>query len=574
MNMKNIKNMLFVLLLGVFAGCSGGVSVADIDNFIVLNQFDQGLNTSENVTFNNVTVSMGISVNGTALCQESGVNCPAGISPIWASDGDSIFLNDSFPSFVNVSSSLFVNGSSQRVGVGTSSPDGLFDTTPDTIGVESYTYNRPRMTTAQRDALTGMQLGATIFDTTIGSSYMYDGATWRGLDRLSTVFINTIDDFPAPVNGTITFDVGVKYIIGQTIVTDLEFKIPDDSAGTVHIESGVFASTAIVYTDTGVMFSAKNYSGLFKLNDMAILSPVGTTFNLSGSGTGGITSGGGAFLHLTSTGIFSSQKIGFLNRVTIAIIFGGFFDFADGLESTNSLAVLLDSCNVNFGRNAFNSTFFRVRGNISTFQVLGSQLITQSNETAFDFAPNLQILSGISVAANVFSTVGKAFADGSLNQTSPRVKMLSNTNLPDSTANLKSAFRFNTNETLITAIAVPVKINSSLWNLSISERFNHTSDGRFTYIGSEPAPILVTGIVSMRPVSGGTDVELSLFLAKNGVVLEESETIITANVNTVQSAALSDLLIMQEGDFLELYVDNQDTTTNIIVAAAHIVLKK
>lgn len=67
---------------------------------------------------------------------------------------------------------------SGNVGIGTTTPDGVLDVTPDAITTGSYSYPFPRVTTTQRNALTGMLEGAHVFDTTLSAVYWYNGTSW------------------------------------------------------------------------------------------------------------------------------------------------------------------------------------------------------------------------------------------------------------------------------------------------------------------------------------------------------------------------------------------------------------
>ena len=64
-------------------------------------------------------------------------------------------------------------------GIGfTSTPRGLMDFNPASIGVGSYIYPYPEVTTIERGNLTGMVEGAHVYDTDVGGVYFYNGSAW------------------------------------------------------------------------------------------------------------------------------------------------------------------------------------------------------------------------------------------------------------------------------------------------------------------------------------------------------------------------------------------------------------
>jgi len=65
-----------------------------------------------------------------------------------------------------------------KLGVQTVTPDGILDVTPDTITTTSYAYPLPRVTTTQKNALTGMTAGAKVFDITLNHECYYNGTAW------------------------------------------------------------------------------------------------------------------------------------------------------------------------------------------------------------------------------------------------------------------------------------------------------------------------------------------------------------------------------------------------------------
>ena len=60
------------------------------------------------------------------------------------------------------------------VGLGTSIPAAILDVQTTTSGIRF-----PNMTTTQKNAMTGMQKGTVIFDTTLNKLCVYNGTAWQ-----------------------------------------------------------------------------------------------------------------------------------------------------------------------------------------------------------------------------------------------------------------------------------------------------------------------------------------------------------------------------------------------------------
>tara|TARA_R110000822_G_scaffold300807_1_gene424334 strand:+ start:672 stop:1907 length:1236 start_codon:yes stop_codon:yes gene_type:complete len=115
-------------------------------------------------------------------------------------------------------------------------------------------------------------------------------------------------------------------------------------------------------------------------------------------------------------------------------------------------------------------------------------------------------------------------------------------------------------ETVITTINTPVKIAGTTTALALNERFTATTN-RLTYTGLIPTTGSVLGTFT---VDSGNNVSLTFYIAKNGVVLPESVSILrVANGADTRNGTVSSLVGLVTGDFVEIWVENDTNTDNL-----------
>jgi hypothetical protein len=124
----------------------------------------------------------------------------------------------------------------------------------------------------------------------------------------------------------------------------------------------------------------------------------------------------------------------------------------------------------------------------------------------------------------------------------------------------------NSTETVITTANVPVKV-AGTWSGEIAEAFTLTAGGRATYTGTNSKTLNIDVAVTMHPVSAG-NVELCLYIAKNGAVVSTSHMSATVKNNEFQELSLPWVLNFATGDYVEVFVANHDTTVNVLVTEA------
>ena len=132
----------------------------------------------------------------------------------------------------------------------------------------------------------------------------------------------------------------------------------------------------------------------------------------------------------------------------------------------------------------------------------------------------------------------------------------------------------NAAETVIGSQDTPVLVNAGgLSTNRASVRYEVSGSGRATYIGSKQIYVSLHASLDYEKASGGGSDNITFSFYKNGGLLSGSETQVSAPT-TLGALALNYGTLMTQDDYIELYVENNSSTTNIIVANSQLVVRE
>ena len=123
----------------------------------------------------------------------------------------------------------------------------------------------------------------------------------------------------------------------------------------------------------------------------------------------------------------------------------------------------------------------------------------------------------------------------------------------------------NSTNTVITSTATPVKVAGTF---VVGAEAGYTGDttGRITHTGNT-ARHIINAIISLS-VTSGTNHRVSMYIAKNGTVLNDTKTTATTSSGLYRSLATFANLELDDGDYVEIFVRNESTTDDLIVLDA------
>ena len=377
-------------------------------------------------------------------------------------------------------------------------------------------------------------------------------------------YVNEAKDFGVSVDGVRTLKAGVSYVVTGQI--DLQGDRLE-TAGVVSIE-GTSSETASV-TSTGLADGVPMLTSRYTLPIKFItFKDVHTCFYIDDN------SGAGAPLSVDWLGV---------NFVNIPVV-GEFGDISNFLYEIGAF--------VNSQGLTFTGDVDTAALNNSLFQGNGSATAIISIESTAVFSRRFRMIysavvafgSSVGINASVSATIPvEGFILDTVNFSggSTYVSGVQGTNVKSRWAGCRgvgnsaavSSYYMNGNAT-VTTIALsstPVKVAGTTSSAAITQRFTNSTTNRATYTGDLQRDFKVNAVMS---VESGNNNQIGVFIAKNGVLLPESEIYITTNAGGRAEAAFCQVIVgLVTDDYIEVFVENITGTTNITVTDLNVILE-
>lgn len=123
--------------------------------------------------------------------------------------------------------------------------------------------------------------------------------------------------------------------------------------------------------------------------------------------------------------------------------------------------------------------------------------------------------------------------------------------------------------TPIVAENTPVKIQGATISSSVTQKFTNTNN-RATYTGSSERTFKVTGIASL---TSGNNNQIGIYLAKNGVVLNETEQYLTTNgAGRLENVPFQGIVTLKDTEYVEAFIENNSALNPILVTNLNLML--
>lgn len=365
-----------------------------------------------------------------------------------------------------------------------------------------------------------------------------------------TIQVFQESDFPTPVAGTITLADNTEYLLLNDVSTANRFIM-----GAGSVLGGADATTiSLTYTGAATMITSANKT--IKIKDLTLSATSGTLFACSNGGANNMTMfnciliaaslgtiDGFSILTMdTINGLAVTQGLILANNFRIARF--NYFGVAmaagtgDGLNLGTATfdSITLDSCYFNMNTSGYCLTGLASSGNINSGG-LGAVTNCRNFGTADLLGPNLSPYDNLWI-------------------------MTGNAEVPNS-RNTGLARNTGTTVNIITA-STPVLIGAG-WVPLEAYRFTITAAGRFTYTG-KGATLGVTATISADIPSGIDNV--TFYVALNGTVIANSAITREIDSGNIGNVGLVWSLDLDTNDYLEFWVQNDDTNVDIIISNA------
>lgn len=395
--------------------------------------------------------------------------------------------------------------------------------------------------------------GAGVTVGVVGNTVKIDAT---GLGGTNTVIVNDITDFPAAVGGIITLDDNTNYIIAAAITTADRFVVGINNAITAN---NTF-QPLLTYTGTGTMFTGVDVN--FSITQLALNCPNGDLFDFSSP-----TSATGNIISLFAISALNCKRIATVNDLSVfEILRSAFLNATDGVlvSGTTNWSVF---------------SYSTVESTSTSATFIGIDFGTSVHRNINLLNPILRAPAGAigikgaaasaNLAANQLGVVKDGEFSGGLTPLSViaisdvRWVFESNAGLQDTEVDGLMGFNGNTAETVISTIDTPVKVNA-VWTIETQSKFTLTTDGKATYNGERDISIPVDISLSLQAASGGS-INLTFYLALNGTIIANSGIQHPVSSSNPEALSLPWQLVLSKDDFLEVFVENNAGTVNIIV---------
>ncbi|NHN27452.1 hypothetical protein FIA58_017365 [Flavobacterium jejuense] len=465
--------------------------------------------------------------------------------------------------------------STAQIGINTTSPDAssALDITSTTQGILA-----PRMTTAQKLAITSPANGLLVYDTDFKEYSYYDlpATTWvnikqgrskfkrvKSTDVLATVLAS---ELAAGGGSKYLLDTGTLYEINGTVLVDLPIEL--NNAYLVGLDAGedkLVKSTGDLFTGTT--------GGTIKV--LTLVASSGNVFNINGGGTQN-------FIFRDAI-IASSANVGVLQN--FALVFGSIIQFAgntNGIIYRDISKLLLDN-QAWFGNNT--GTFEKFEGTFSSIQKQGGFCDVNGAAIGVDVSSNPTIsVSGDLEGVNFSGTLSTGFYVKRYTVGSYTGYNFNNTwdvnctGIPfegDSFTVGDVSFDYGVGTGFLTTLttSTPIKILGATSSNNFFRASNGSADNRIQYLGSKKRFFTVNAAASFQATSSSNTIYV-FYIAKNGTVINRSKTYIyTTNTNDIFAFPLQTVVEMSPNDYVEVYVERYSGTSNMLTVSLSLYLR-
>lgn len=372
------------------------------------------------------------------------------------------------------------------------------------------------------------------------------------------IFINAKSQLPAPVGGVITLQAGRAYyflgeidLTGDRLVCDGVLAIQGSSSETSKIIStGLTLGTALLTSAYTLPMRHITFSAATILDLDATANP-----------TSAIDWYGVNFADSADIGLVKNYSNFVVGSIAVLNAYGLVFDgtigtiaFSDSIfvgQSSGTIVTLADTLVVT-----------------RRFRVKYSAFIATGTTTALD----VSVLATIPAEGYILDTCnfsgGGTYTAGV--QFDDRIAFFTgNVGISNSTSVAVYYMSGNTTPTTITTAGVPVKATGVTTAGASSQGFTMT-DNRATYARGIGRTFHISVIMT---VTGNNNVQIGTLIAVNGTVLADTRQGTTAN-NAGRDANVSaqGSVGLVEGDYVEVFVENEGSTTNLTVEGLHVII--
>jgi hypothetical protein len=445
--------------------------------------------------------------------------------------------------------------SAQNVGI---NADGSLPNTKAMLDISSTNKGLliPRMSTAERNAISNPPTGLQVYNTTTNKLDIYKGTIWEEVawSDSSVILVRTLADLPAPTGTEIRLDSTKSYKFSGLVNISPNYLNANGAAllGTNPIRDGVLSNVS------GAIIRSTDMHVYIEKMLIVPFSAATSAFNFS-DGTGTRSCNLLSGINIKDAGT-ASQGVGQISGFRAVIALENYWNTAQGIKLSGRMGrfvcgfTLIGSITTGAGIE-FNGTL-----NADDVDLSNCHFIYTGN-TGVKLTAGALVNRG-RMTTNMFR--GPAtFLDG-FDSYSTGWEMQQNTNIPNSRAYSFAYMNGNATATNLPVQDVYYKIAGNTTSVS-EKRFSHTVN-RFTYTNVRPMTARVFVVIGGKSPANGT--EISIALAKNGVIIPfPNSTLGSLTNNQGFQVSLETEVDMVTGDYIEVFLKrNNSIITSLTVS--------
>lgn len=359
------------------------------------------------------------------------------------------------------------------------------------------------------------------------------------------VEVNSLANLPTQSGGVIELIGGYTYLVlnhldllGSRLVCGQDTVIVGWSSENCSITStGLSAGTALI-------------TSVYSLPIRSISFTHGTVFDLNGDGTTTALDWFGVnILNSASAGTIKNYS-NFIMESSALLNSGGFtFDGAFGTVGFGANC-LFDTASGTTAINVLSTCTISRR-----FRIVYSSFVNLSGETGINFSSSATVNDEKYILDTVNFSGGGTYLTG-VNDTSNKALFSNCVGITNTSTRGFMYMLNNVTDTTIGAGNANVWIKAAGTTIAgTNSKYTHTTN-RLTYIGAFVGSVLVT-VNNVNVRSGSVNQNISIGVAKNGIILPESEGIVrTSTANTEYGGSTQAVLEIASTDYIELFVRN------------------
>lgn len=394
------------------------------------------------------------------------------------------------------------------------------------------------------DAITGQPSGLATLDSGGKVPLAQIPAQALSGSRVNHVVVTSEADFPAAAGGTITLDANTAYEINGTVGTDKILVLNGAILFGVDPEQDI-----LHYMSSGNRLIGGSEGG--HIYNLTLKADNGTAKVFDVNDTGGDQE-----LIVFNVNIVDSVNVGDIQGYESVLWENVKFD-------TNTAGVTFDSIDrlniTGFRADATNTgTIIALTGTMQSISIIGGFIEAVASVTGLDVS-SLTIadqgaIHGMVVYGAGTKITGTIDVEWDIHLAGPEQD-----NADRNAYGIVSIG--SPSETAIATLNVPVKVAGTT-NFGLSHRTsNGAADNRIQYDGKNTIVRRVEAHVSL--VSATATKTFSIYIAKNGVVIAESQIKVTLNGPAVfMSSSCGCITSLATGDYVELWIENNTDTEN------------